>query len=291
MPVSLIPPDLIERAHANLVETYRSMARAIPGGAIRERDGAVMISCASRDGAFNPTFLTTPPDDPDALIERCSAYYRQLGVPWTLKALPEAAAVVAPVAKVIRPRFGGTLIAPRLPRDPLVPGLLLAPIDGRPRTPPGLVVRLVSSIDDLRLFHDTLATAYPLSRSTMRPLDTEALLTTPGFSLYLGYVDHLPVATVMRATSHRIAGILNVSTLPAYRRRGIGEALTWQAALDGREDGCLGAALQASPVGLPLYERMGFRLITEYHGWRSFEESDLPITAALPQPDRQPTSG
>lgn len=46
-----------------------------------------------------------------------------------------------------------------------------------------------------------------------------------------------------------------VATVPEARRRGFGEALTWQAAL--AEPG-LPAMLLSSDPGRPVYERMGF---------------------------------
>jgi predicted acetyltransferase len=75
----------------------------------------------------------------------------------------------------------------------------------------------------------------------------------------------------LRYTSHRIAGVHNVSTLPEFRGRGLGEAMTWHAALDGRAEGCIASALQASAMGFPIYERMGYRHVVSYETW------DVPI--------------
>ena len=48
------------------------------------------------------------------------------------------------------------------------------------------------------------------------------------------------------------------------RRRGIGEAITWHAVHVGAERGALIACLQASEMGAPVYERMGFRVTAQY---------------------------
>ena len=64
-----------------------------------------------------------------------------------------------------------------------------------------------------------------------------------------------------------MALIFNVATRPSHRRRGIGEAMTWCAVNHGIDAGCDLAFLQASPDGLPLYERMGFRHATEMATW------------------------
>jgi predicted GNAT family acetyltransferase len=73
----------------------------------------------------------------------------------------------------------------------------------------------------------------------------------------------------MRFTSHRIAGVYTVATLPEFRGRGLGEALTWRAALDGLVEDCVAASLQASRMGFPIYARMGFRHVVDYETWGS----------------------
>ncbi|MGI0081348.1 MAG: GNAT family N-acetyltransferase, partial [Nitrososphaerales archaeon] len=77
----------------------------------------------------------------------------------------------------------------------------------------------------------------------------------------------------LRFTMRDIAGVYFVSTLPEFRRHGFGEAMTWRAAVDGRREGCTTSCLQASEMGRPLYERMGYRTIVEYQVWRGQTES------------------
>jgi len=58
-----------------------------------------------------------------------------------------------------------------------------------------------------------------------------------------------------------------VATVPQHRRRGLGTvvtaALTEAAFAHGADIVCL----QASPMGRPVYERMGFETITSYRIW------------------------
>jgi len=65
-----------------------------------------------------------------------------------------------------------------------------------------------------------------------------------------------------------VAGVYNVATLESHRRRGIGEAMTWRSVSRGRETGCVVATLQASELGKPVYERMGFRVVAPYKTFR-----------------------
>ena len=82
--------------------------------------------------------------------------------------------------------------------------------------------------------------------------------------MYTGFLDGEPVATSALFMSNHVAGVYNVATLNAYRRRGFGEAMTWHAVREGAAAGCGMASLQASEMGRPIYERMGFRLVAGY---------------------------
>jgi GNAT superfamily N-acetyltransferase len=88
-------------------------------------------------------------------------------------------------------------------------------------------------------------------------------------------VDGRVVGTALLLTTHDMAGIYVVTTLPEYRRRGIGTAITAAALETARERGYRVATLQASPLGEPVYRRMGFEKVSEYRLYR-FPES--PVT-------------
>jgi GNAT superfamily N-acetyltransferase len=61
-----------------------------------------------------------------------------------------------------------------------------------------------------------------------------------------------------------VAGIYLVATDEAWRRRGVGAALTSAALACAREHGFPLATLQATPMGEPLYRSLGFVKVAEY---------------------------
>lgn len=61
-----------------------------------------------------------------------------------------------------------------------------------------------------------------------------------------------------------VAGIYLVATDGSWRRRGVGAALTTAAIACAREHGFELATLQATPMGEPLYRRLGFATVAEY---------------------------
>jgi GNAT superfamily N-acetyltransferase len=68
----------------------------------------------------------------------------------------------------------------------------------------------------------------------------------------------------MACVSSTVVGVYSVATVPAFRRRGFGEAVTWAAVA---ADPALPAILQPSPEGAALYRRMGFVPVDRYTKW------------------------
>lgn len=77
--------------------------------------------------------------------------------------------------------------------------------------------------------------------------------------LFLAYFDGKPAATSLLFTHKNTAGIYYVSTLPAYRNKGLGLLITLAAMQAAKESGFKNVILQASPFGVKVYRRMGFK--------------------------------
>jgi hypothetical protein len=72
------------------------------------------------------------------------------------------------------------------------------------------------------------------------------------------------VTTAAAFIGDGFVGIYAVATTRDARGHGYGEAMTWAATLCRPE---LPATLQASPMGWPIYERIGYRTIAEFTVW------------------------
>jgi len=85
---------------------------------------------------------------------------------------------------------------------------------------------------------------------------------------FVAYVDDEPAATALTLFSDGAAGVYWVATLPASRGRGLGEVCTALATNAGFERGAPVVTLQASPMGLPIYTRMGYRACDQLRRYR-----------------------
>jgi ribosomal protein S18 acetylase RimI-like enzyme len=141
----------------------------------------------------------------------------------------------------------------------------LAALQTYDQAPDDLEIRRVRTIAELEDFARVIAG--PLERR-FYALAAAALLApeSPQW-LYVGYLGGRPVATAELTVGGGVAGLYNISTLEAYRRRGIGTALTLRPLLDARDTGFGAGVLQAAAAGVGVYRRIGFQQfgdITEY---------------------------
>ena len=78
------------------------------------------------------------------------------------------------------------------------------------------------------------------------------------FMHFTGYVNNKPVTSVSLLLAGGIAGIYDVSTIPAYRKRGLGRTITQHAMRIAAQRGYEIAYLRSSHEGFNVYRSLGF---------------------------------
>lgn len=135
---------------------------------------------------------------------------------------------------------------------------LLPPGVAAREAPPELRVERVDSPALLHLWEQTVSRGYPLEGLEDAPpgaLAPPSLLSDPHYGAWVGFVADRPVAAASAWVAHGVVNVTLIATLPAERRKGYGEALTWAAS---RLNSSLPAMLLSSDDGRPVYERMGY---------------------------------
>jgi GNAT superfamily N-acetyltransferase len=222
-------------------------------GEVVERSGLQLATCGFPVREFNFAWLRPPFSDVPGALRRAREYFgvRKLPFRFMVRGQFEWACRDAL-------RDAGAREAAR------IPGMILDPARDGAAPRPELAVREVRSEEDLALFRETAFAGFGLPPQGARVFLTERLLEMPNVRLYLGTLGGRPVCTSALCATGPVAGIYWVATLPDARGRGFGEAITWCAVRGGLALGCRLASLQASALGQPVYERMGFATPLHY---------------------------
>ncbi len=88
---------------------------------------------------------------------------------------------------------------------------------------------------------------------------------TSSIKLYVGFYAGEPCATSMIIYHKDMVTLHSINTLPEYRCKGLGYAVTHKALFDAACNGITQAILTASSLGQSLYQKMGFKEYAQYH--------------------------
>jgi GNAT superfamily N-acetyltransferase len=248
-------PDLAARAFA---ETWQHLFAAIAGGWTVDEPGVTTGVSGVALPTVNGVWVHGTDVDAGvvgALLDRVAA----TGLPFCLQARPQVAQSMADVA-------ADRAMTP----DEVVPLMVLAEVGDLQinEAPPDLTVREL--VPEEAVIHARVAApAFEAPVEAFVQLMSPSALSAPGVRCYVGEVEGQPVTTGFGVTRAAYVAIFNIATLPTYRRRGYGAAITTRAVADGVADGAKWAWLQSSSAGYKVYQGLGFRTAEDWHCWVS----------------------
>lgn len=237
---AMTEPDLRAIARAPLLVPYPLQRYGSDPGRHAVYDGVVLIAY----GGYGPEFNVAVALDaipPERLFALANDFFGTTGYAITVEAAPGK----PPSTLEADLRARGWHL------DEEEPALVLASLPAAPPPPPGLTILQVTT-------EATFADFLALSETARRWIPSLSAALDSAAALFVGYLGDEPVAT-SRLTCYGAVGEINgVVTVPAQRRRGFGAALTWAAIAEGTRRGCEAMTLTATPMGYPLYRRLGF---------------------------------
>ena len=246
----LSPSALITAIGASEIAYYRNFSR-LPDAELFDEPNLLWL--ASGLPVFNTVLHAhTTEEKLGPEIERVVAYFRsrKLAFNWYVGPLSQPANI-----REHLPRYG-------VQHDEDEPGMALDLYELNEDVPlaPALVIQQVTSDELLLQWLHTWGFPVPEDYIQHFFAAYQSLYgENEPLRFFLGFLDGRPVATSALFEGAGVARVEHVVTVPDVRRQGIGATMTLAALHEARALGYRVSVLRASPYGIHMYRRLGFR--------------------------------
>ena len=248
----------IAREHENWIAYLTGVVRCAGGAKVTRAGGVVTILTGLPMDWFNQVLVEGNEASP-ARILASVAQARQRGNHFVVRLRDGIDDRVIPILTQAGLTPAG--------HETSTPGMVAFPIDLAatvPQAPPELEIRRVTDGAGMKVHRRVVTAGFGSHPTVARGTACTDLLERPECAIYVGYADGTPVVSGLGWRTGRTIGVYSIATSPSARRRGFGAAMTARVVADGVAAGCDAAALQASEMGRPIYERLGFRAVVRY---------------------------
>jgi GNAT superfamily N-acetyltransferase len=244
--------------HLNLVDSSRQLFELDPGAEIEAGPAWLFGAGRSSHPAISNAAFRTGDVGAEELVARAQSFFDARGrgfSVWMRAGVPDDDDIAeAARAAGLEPVFE-------------MPEMVLESRAEERSLPAGVELRQVEDAADADRFWQIATSAYAdngFPPEIFSYYEDHSGLVADNAATFVAELDGKPVGIAMTIVSHGVAGIYWVGTLAEARGRGIGEAVTAAAVNAGLDLGGEVVSLQASPMGEPVYRRMGFETIYRY---------------------------
>lgn len=252
---------------ANLRHAMEFYSRANESGLVKAFPGVETISCGRDYPVFNSALLNSPVPGGDGNLKSRlsipSTFFKTIGMGWSYWMCHDL------LDRNTLYDMSTTCSAFGL--DPVLtaPGMIAESLHAPARKPPAMQIREVNDAPTRLVFAHLVSMIFDLPFQMTLNIYGNAAIWNEDYAGFVGYAADRPVAIAMLNNGGGCSGFYSVGTLPGFRRRGYAETLMRQGydSVKSRwkTDICV---LQSSTAGRRLYEKMGFREVTQFSVYR-----------------------
>ena len=244
----------------NLRQSFRALASGRAKASVLELPGVTIASLGVRFQMFNAAFFSSPVEGSGDLTNRVQAaneHFSAEGRPWSLWVCEDWLSWTARrrLSRICG-TFGLRIVAE-------LPGMVASELSLRSRPKLPLEIRRLTTQEDLAAFRKIGSDCFRVPSDWFSEVFSAPVLSNRQFECWIARLNGEPVATAATVPCGNAIGMYNIATVAAHRGRGIAQSITRHAALDARRRfGPLPLVLQSTPMGLGVYQRLGFHAVT-----------------------------
>ena len=218
--------EIEERIAAGVVAFWRDRVRHLPGHLVHEVDGVVVCLTGLDDDEQNTALIERRPLDPTGALAEAEEVFRShgriLGIDVERGRHPDVDAALG--------AMGLEMVATR-------PAMAVRVQHVEPVwVPESVEIVRVTEPSRLAELVEVEVESFETDRAVAEGLLAPSQLSLPNGRLYAALADGRAVAQAVTNTQKGAVGVFGVATLPEYRRRGIGAAITAFAIDDVRDE-------------------------------------------------------
>ncbi|MFL5827636.1 MAG: GNAT family N-acetyltransferase [Thermoleophilaceae bacterium] len=249
MGLSITDQQLLERQFASLRVFVRAVGEGSPGGSVVERPGVIgsVSPAVPTRSIMNSVVYDQAGALEDAWDDVASAYDEAGVSAWTVWVAPGD----EDAARLLGER------GHRLDGEPLAMAFDIGDFRGERAVEPE---PQPSGVECARLNDEAYGYSGDFERGVGRVMEHRG-------HLYMASADGRPASCTWALDEDGDCGIFAVATAGRARGRGLAGGLISRALLDAQERGCVTSSLQATRMGEPVYERLGYRALGRLGMW------------------------
>lgn len=198
------------------------------GGTVEHFAGVTCIRNPIPEVESNSAYIMDRAGAEDDVLAKVKEFFQGLQSDWMLVLPPSLVDVSWEIPKRVAIARWVRLAELVLPRE-----------SASLREPPSeLEIRQVSNLDELSSWARTNSVGFGDPPNFLDPFVRPESLEMRGISYYIGSFSGNHVATSLSCVTSGVAGVYAVATIPEFRRRGYGTAMTAFAVTEGFAKGC-----------------------------------------------------